>query len=191
MKKNFMFAAALMLFAMAISASAQKATDFSGMWNLDLTKSKLSDREKASIESQSMTVTQTATDIKVETTTKRNAPPAGAPAGGPPPGGGGGGRMGGGMGGGGDAPTTYSLGKETKTEISGPQGAIPVTLNAKFDGAKLNLSRSSTFTTPMGEITSTTKETWELGADGKSLTINRESSSPRGTDTSTRVFTKN
>ncbi|MEQ1923374.1 MAG: hypothetical protein ABL952_12780, partial [Pyrinomonadaceae bacterium] len=66
MKKNFLFAAALMLFAMAVSASAQKG-DFSGTWNLDLTKSKLTDREKTSIESQTMVVTQSATDLKVET----------------------------------------------------------------------------------------------------------------------------
>ena len=42
----------------------------------------------------------------------------------------------------------------------------------------------------MGEISVTTKETWELSADGKTLTVNREQTTPRGTNTSTMVFTK-
>jgi hypothetical protein len=67
---------------------------------------------------------------------------------------------------------------------------VPVTLKATFDGGKLNLSRSSTFSGPMGEMTMTTKETWELSADGKTLTVTTERTTPRGTDTTTRVFTK-
>ena len=46
MKKNLVLAA-LSLLVFAFAASAQKTTDFSGTWNLDLAKSKLSDREKA------------------------------------------------------------------------------------------------------------------------------------------------
>jgi len=108
MKKNFVLAAAIAMLAMAFTASAQKApADFSGKWNLDLAKSKLTDREKTSIESQTVTITQTAADIKIETDTKRMAPAGGAPpAGGPP--GGGGVRMGGG--GGAQGPQTFTLG---------------------------------------------------------------------------------
>jgi hypothetical protein len=190
MKKNFMFAAALMLFAMAISASAQKG-DFSGTWNLDLTKSKLSDREKTSIESQTMVVTQTATDLKVETTTKRAAPPAGAPAGGPPAGGPppGGGRMGGGGGmmGGGDGTVSYALdGKEVKTEMSGQMGTMQISTKAKLDGGKLEITR--TVGTPMGDRVTTEK--WWLNADG---TLSVESQRPNrdgGTDTTTKVYVK-
>ncbi len=189
MKKNFMFAAALMLLTMAISASAQKATDFSGTWNLDLTKSKLSDREKASIESQTMVVTQTATDLKAETTTKRAAPPAGAPAGGPPAGGPPpGGRMGGGgMMGGGDGTVSYALdGKEVKTEMSGQMGTMQISTKAKLDGGKLEITR--TIGTPMGDRVTTEK--WWLNADG---TLSVESQRPNrdgGTDTTTKVFVK-
>lgn len=180
MKKNFVLAATLSLVAMAFSVSAQKAPDFGGKWTLDVAKSKLGDRN--SIESQTMSVTQTDKDIKIETATKRMAPPAG---------GGGGGRMGGGMGGGGDMAMTYTLdGKETKIERQGPQGAIPVMLKGKFDGGKLHLSQSSTFAGPNGDITTTTKETWELGADGKSLTVTTERTTMRGTDSTTKVFTK-
>ena len=184
MKKNFMFAAALMLFAMAFSASAQKATDFSGTWNLDLAKSKLSDREKASIESQTMVITQTATDLKAETTTKRAAPPTGAPAGGPPPGGG---RMGGGMMGGGDGTVSYALdGKEVKTEMAGQMGSMQISTKAKLDGGKLEITR--TVGTPMGDRV--TIEKWWLNADG---TLSVESQRPNrdgGTDTTTKVFVK-
>ncbi|MBP7415396.1 MAG: hypothetical protein WBC19_14770 [Pyrinomonadaceae bacterium] len=192
MKKNFMFAAALMLFAMAISASAQKTVDFSGTWNLDLAKSKLSDREKTSIESQTMVVTQTATDLKVETTTKRAAPPAGAPAGGPPAGGpppgGGGGRMGGGgQMGGGDGTVSYALdGKEVKTEMAGQMGTMQISTKAKLDAGKLEITR--TVGTPMGDRVTTEK--WWLNTDG---TLSVESQRPNrdgGTDTTTKVYVK-
>src|SRR5688572_20485312 len=96
MKKNIVLAAFVALFAFAISASAQKAGDFSGKWNLDLAKSDLG-QAAGMIKSQTLTITQAGTSFKVSTATERNAPPANAPGGGA---GGGGGRSGGGMGGG-------------------------------------------------------------------------------------------
>lgn len=184
MNRKFVFSAVIALLAMAFTVSAQKApADFTGKWTLDLAKSKLSDREKASIESQIYTVTQTATDIKIEPATKRLAPPAGAPAGG-----GGGGRPGGG--GGGDMAVTYTLGKETTVDQTMGQNTVPVTSGGKWDGSKLVLTRSSTFQGPNGEVKNSSKETWELGADGKTLTINRDSTSMQGTTTTTKVFTK-
>lgn len=186
MRKNFVLMAAITLMAFAISASAQKATDFSGTWSLDVSKSKLGDRNN--IESQTMVVTQTAADIKIETTTKRTPPPADGNGGGAP-------RGSRGMGGfgGGDGATTYTLdGKESKTEVDGQGGMkIPVTMKSSWDGAKLKLDRSMTFSGPMGEVTAGTKEVWELGSDGKTLTINTERTSPRGTESTTKVFTKN
>ena len=180
MKKNIVLAA-LSLLVFTFSASAQKTADFSGIWNLDLAKSKLSDREKTSLESQTLTVTQTATDIKVDTTTKRAAPPTGAPAGGPP-----GGRMGGGMGTP-DGLSTYTLdGKEAKSEMTTPMGSMPVSTKAKLDGDKLEITR--TVTTPMGDRVSTEK--WSLGTDG---TLSIESQRPTrdgGTDTTTKVYSK-
>lgn len=166
-----------------MAAFAQDKTgDFSGTWTLDVSKSKLD--ERARIESMKMTVSQTAKDISVATETKRQAPPEGAP-----------GRPGGGMGrggmGGGNNTFTYTLdGKETKTEVNGPMGAMPVTLKAINEGGKLILSSSRTFSGQMGEITATTKEVWSLSADGKTLTAEREQQSPRGTNTSTLVFVK-
>ncbi len=179
MKRNLVLTAIFSLFVLAISASAQ-TSNFSGTWTLDVKASKLGERN--SIESQTLTVAQTATDLTVTPATKRT----------PPPEGGGGGRMGGGGMGGGDRATTYVLdGKEVKSEIEGRMGKMPVTTTAKIDGGKIVISTSSTFTTPNGEMSTSNKETWSLSADGKTLTINGERNSPRGTDSTTRVFTKN
>lgn len=179
MKRNVVLAAIFSLFVLAISASAQTA-DFSGTWKLDVSKSKLGERNM--IAEQTLTVVQTATDISVTPATKRTPPPDGM---------GGGGGMGRGGMGGGDMKSTYTLdGKEITSEVDGPMGKMPVKMMAKLEGGKLTLSSSRTFNGPNGEMTTTTKESWELSADGKTLTIVTERTSPRGTDTTTRVFAK-
>jgi hypothetical protein len=182
MTTNILVTAVLIILAVFSSVSAQdRVTNFGGTWTLDVAKSKLD--ERARIESQTVTVTQTDKDIKVETATKRIPMPEGY-QGGPA-----GGMARGGFGA--DTPFTYSLeGKETKTEQQGPMGAMPVTLKAKFEGGKLQLSRSSTMSGQMGEVTMTTKEVWELSADGKTLTVNTERNTMRGNETTTRVFAK-
>jgi hypothetical protein len=184
MKKALFLTALFCL--LAVSAFAQdnkKATDFSGGWTLDAGKSKLG--ERARIESMTMTVTQTDKDIKVETATKRLPPPEGAGGGQ-----GGGMRRGGGFGGG-DGTTTYTLdGKETSIEADGPMGKIPVKLKAELEPGKLKLTSSRTFNTQMGEATMTTKEIWTLSDDGKTLTVKRDTETPRGTNSSEMVFTK-
>lgn len=180
MKRNLVLAAIFSLFVLALSASAQSA-DFSGTWALDVSKSKLGDRNM--IAEQTLTVAQTAKDITITPKTKRNPPPDGM-------GGGGGGQGRGGFGGG-DAVTKYTLdGSETIVEMDSPMGKVPVKFTGKADGGKLILNSSRTMNGQMGEITITTKETWELSSDGKTLTINTERNTPRGTDSTTRVFNK-
>jgi hypothetical protein len=185
MKRNIVFAAALALFLMAVGVSAQDKGNFSGHWELDTSKSKLD--ERARIQAMTLDVEQTATDVKVQSKTTRAPRPEGAP---------GGNGQGGGMGrgggfGGGDAVMTYSLnGKETTVQQDSPMGQVPVTLKAKIDGGKLNLSSSRTFNGPNGEVSISTKETWSLSDDGKTLTVEREQTSPRGTNSSTLVFAK-
>ena len=184
MKRNFMFTAILSLFVFAVAASAQ-TTNFGGTWTLDTAKSKLD--ERARIESQTLTVTQTDKDISVATVTKRTPSPAGSPGG---QGGGGGLGRGGGFGGG-DATATYSLdGKETTVEQESQAGKIPVKLKAKIDGGKLSLSSSRTFSTPNGEISTSTKETWSLSTDGNTLTVEQTRTTPRGDNSSTMVYSK-
>jgi hypothetical protein len=69
-------------------------------------------------------------------------------------------------------------------------GQVPVTLKAKLDGGKLNLSSSRTFNGPNGEVSVSTKETWTLSDDGKTLTVHREQNSPRGSSSYDLVFAK-
>jgi hypothetical protein len=182
MKKIFFLAALFAAFAVAGYAQA-KPTDFSGTWNLDIPKSQLDVRMR--IESLTMTVAQTDKELKVTTETKRPAPPADAPQGGP-----GGGRGMRGFGGG-DGTVAYSLdGKETIVEVDGPNGKMPIKYTGKIEGGKANLSSSRTFTGQMGEVTVTTKDSWTLSPDGKTLTVVRDQTSPRGTSSSTMVFVK-
>lgn len=183
MKKIFFLAAMFAAFTIAGLGQA-KPTDFSGTWALDVSKSQLG--ERARIEAMTMTVAQTDKELKVTTETKRPAPPADASAGGP----GGGRGMGRGFGGG-DGTVVYSLeGKETVVEVDGPNGKLPIKYKASLEPAKANLSSSRSFNGPMGDVTITTKDVWSLSADGKTLTVVREQTSPRGTNSSTMVFVK-
>jgi hypothetical protein len=197
------------IFVLGLSAFAQTKTNFSGTWELDKANSKLDERQAKSIESQTLTITQTDKDFTVDVKTKRMPPPEmnggdkpkpptdGAAM--PPMGGGrgegqgrgmGGGR-GGMMGGGMDTKTTYSLdGKETTMQQDSPMGQMPVTLKAKFDKTALKLSRTSTFESPMGEVTISNKETFTLSADGSTLTVKRESETPRGSFSSESTYKK-
>lgn len=166
MKKLFFAAAIVCLFAFA--AFAQKPADFSGKWNLDLSKSELG-QQAAMIKSQTVTITQSGTSFKVSTQTERNADAAG----------GGGGR--GGFGGGGDQ--SYTLdGKEVSTDRQTQNGTVTIKTTASQTGNKVVIT--SVFPGPNGDIKNTT--TYELSADGKSLTVTRESM--RGTSKS--VYTK-
>ena len=151
MKRNLVLTAVFVLFVFALSASAQKTTDFSGTWTLDVAKS---NPAETMIESQTIKVTQTATDIKVETTNKMkdNANMGGGA-------GGGGGRPGGGGFGG---PQDYGIGTPIKVTRDTPNGSIELSYTAKIDGNKLTLST----TTPQGSR----DQNWTLNADG-TLTI--------------------
>jgi len=182
MKRIFFLAAILCVTAVAAFSQA-KPTDFSGTWVLDVSKSQLG--ERARIEGMTMTVAQTDKELKVTTETKRPAPPPDASQGGP-----GGRGMGRGFGGS-DGTVSYLLdGKETIVEIDGPNGKIPVKYKGAIEGGKANLSSSRTFAGPMGEMSSSTKDVWALSADGKTLTVVREQTSPRGTNSSTMMFVK-
>ena len=189
MKKNFVFAAAVAVLAMAFTVSAQKApVDFSGTWNLDTAKGSLGP-QGAMIKSQTLTIKQEGNKLTVSTKTERNAPSADASgAGGARPGGGG-------MGGGGGAPADQSYmldGKEVSADQPGPGGmTIPVKTIAKWDGSKAVINTSRTMTGQDGAaMTTTSKATYELSADGKTLTVSRDSESPRGKSSTTSVYTK-
>jgi hypothetical protein len=165
MKRNLILAAIFAL-ALAASASAQKTTDFSGTWTLDVAKSSPAE---TMIESQTVTITQTATDIKVDRNTKVKPMPEGSA-----PMGGGGGRGMGGPGGGG--PQTYGLKDPVKVTRDTQNGPIELAFTAKIDGNTLTL----TTTSPMGSR----GETWTLNTDGTATAT----SQGRGGNSVTRTY---
>lgn len=186
MKKIVFLLSIVCLFA--LSAFAQSSPNFAGEWTLDKSKSKLDERMAASIESQTMKVEQTDKEIKSTVDTKRVEGAGGPPGGGQggPPGGG----MGGGRGGFGGGPATYSLdGKEVVTERETPNGMKFTTkTTAKIEGGKLEVVSKSVG--PDG-TERTSKQTWELSGDGKTLTVKRTQPSRDGGETTTEsVYTK-
>lgn len=191
MKKATFLTAIFSLFLAVMAISAQEKTiDFSGNWELDAGKSKLGERTR--IESMTMTVSQTAKDLKVETTTKRALRGEGETRGGIPNSGGMGRQVGGPFSGGDSTQTlVYSLeGKETKEEIPGIPGATS-TLTAKREKeGKLLLTSSRKTESPAGVMMTTAKETWSLSPDGKILTVVREQETPRGKFSTEMVFNK-
>ena len=172
-----------LLFALAVHAAAP--ANFAGTWTLDKSKSQGLNPRQQNAESVSWVITQTEKEITLEEKITGGNPPAGgAPAGGP--GGGQGGGRGMGMGGG---PRTFNLdGSETTSENERGKTVRKATVSA--DGKTIELSSKSTFQGPNGEITATSTEKLQLSADGKVLTVNRHSESPRGAQDSTFVFNK-
>ena len=179
MKKIAMLLA--VVFVCAIGAFAQ-TPNFAGTWKLDV--SKLDERRAATIESQTMAVEQTATEIKSTTTTVRKAGATGGGGGqGGPPGGG----QGGGQGAGG--PVTYTLdGKEVTVDRDTPNGKITIKTMAKVNGNKLEVN--SAMVGPDGTERKS-KTTWELSADGKTLNVKATRPGRDGADMTTEsVYTK-
>jgi hypothetical protein len=184
-----------LLFALAVHAAPPAS--FAGTWTLDKSKSQGLNQRQQNAESVSWVITQTEKDITIEEKMTGGNPPAGgpaaagAPAGGPPaggpPAGGQGGGQGRGMGMGG--PRTFNLdGSETSTENERGKTVRKATVSA--DGKTIELSSKSTFQGPNGEVTLNSNDKLQLSADGKVLTVNRHSESPRGTQDSTLVFNK-
>lgn len=187
MKKYVILTAIISLLLVTMVSAQEKAVNFSGNWELDASRSKLSERTR--IESMTMNVSQTGTELKVETTTKYVFRSEGKAVEGE--------KNGAGIirkeisGSFGDTRenAAYSLeGREIKLEIPG----IPIattTLKAKLEkDGKLQLTSSRPSKTPTGAIT--VKENWTLSADGKTLMVKRDTETPLGTQSSEMVFTK-
>lgn len=183
---TMVFAAAVFAQDTAVSVKQNKTANFSGKWALDLTKSKLDERAQ-NIESMSLTVSQTDTELKVESSTKRAEREN--TGGQMRRGGMDGMRRGGGFGG--DSQTIYTLdGKETVTDMAGATGGkMTAKATVEKDG-RLKLVQTRQMETPMGSRSMKMTEMWSLSPDGKTLTIKREAETPRGTNSSEMVFTK-
>lgn len=177
MKKYLYILSFVCFFALA---SFAQTPNVSGEWTLDKVKSKMDERQAASIErqaasieSQSLKVEQTAKELKVTVMTKQTGD-QGAPRA----------DIGAGV-------NTYLLnGQEFTSENQTQIGPVYTKTKGEIKDGKLNLQSVRTVDAPMGQITITTKEVWELSADGKTLIIKREFESQRGKVNSESVFTK-
>ncbi len=165
----------------AVAVQAAAPANFAGTWTLDKSKSQGLSPRMQNAESVSWVITQTEKEITIEEKITGGNPPAGGP------GGGGQGGPGRGMGMGG--PRTFALdGSETVTENERGKTVRKATVSA--DGKTIELSSKSTFQGPNGEMTLNSNDKLQLSADGKTLTVNRHSESPRGTQDSTLVLNK-
>ena len=163
-----------------MAAFAQASPDYNGTWVLDTQKTKLDERLR--VESMTVKITDKVTEVTKVTTTKRSSQGAG-------PGGRGG--MGGGLGLR-DGSETFTLdGKERTVVEEGPRGPMSVKVKGKREkDGKIVISTSRALSGPMGEIEITSKETWALSSDGKSLTVTAELSSPMGANSTKMHFTR-
>ena len=172
------------LTALAVSAQ-KKMTDFAGDWKLDMSVSKLSDRDR--VESMTMKVTQTDNQLMIESETKRAASAEGAMRSNRP------GRGEVMFGGGVDKQTlTYDLGgTETKAKVDAGRFAGEKKLKAKnTKEGKLALVQTLSFGSGENTREIKTNETWELQDNGKVLKVTREFETPRGAQTSELYFNK-
>jgi hypothetical protein len=182
MRKTICALSLLGALVLASAVNAAAPTSFAGTWALDKSKSQgLSSRDQGA-DSVSWTITQTDKEITIEQKVTGGAMASGGGPGGP-----GGGGRGGGMGGG---PRTYNLdGSETTADMG--RGKAVRKASWSKDGKTLELSSKSTFQGQDGaEVTSTSNDKMQLSGDGKTLTVIRHSESPRGTQDTTYVFTK-
>jgi hypothetical protein len=189
MKKVFLGFGMLTLFAFAaLASSAVAPASFAGTWKLDKEKSKGLNPNQQSAESIVWTITQDDKQITIDSKVTPGQPPAGAPPAGAPGGPGGGGGRGGGMGG----PRTYTLdGKEVTSEGGGQMGGTN-TMKSSWsnEGKTLELSSVRTGSVNGNDFKAVSTDKLSLSADGKVLTVERHSESPRGAQDSTLVFAK-
>ena len=168
-----------LVLASAVNAAAP--TSFAGTWALDKSKSQGLPPPLQGADSVTWTITQTDKEITIEQKVTGGAMPPGGGPGGP-----GGGGRGGGMGGG---PRTYNLDGSETTADTGRGKSVRKASWSK-DGKTLELSSKTTFQGQDGEVTSTSNDKMVLSGDGKTLTVTRHSESPRGTQDTTYVLTK-
>lgn len=171
-RSTFAVAALFAVFAAAAAMGQDGTAGMAGKWKLDMDKSELGERSR--VQSMEMNVEMSGNTMSVERIPKLAE--------------GGGGGMGRGRGMMGGGKLTYDLsGKETSA--SGGMGGT-VKLKAVKESGGLKLKQVRNLETQMGSMTLTTVETWKLSADGKTLTIDSSTETPRGARTQKMVFVK-
>lgn len=177
MKRLFLVAGLMSALAMAVvAAGASGGANFAGTWTLNKARSQGLDQRLENAESVTCVISQDDKTLTMEWKI------TGGQAGGPGSGGGGGRGPAG--------PRTYTLdGKEVTSE--GQMGGTNSTKATwSSDSSTLELSTVRTGNRDGQEFKFTTVDKLSVSADGKVLTINRHSESPRGPMDSTLVFDK-
>lgn len=179
MKKLIIAAGLITALALAaFGTTGGLPVSFAGSWTLDKEKSQGLSQRMQNAEKVTCVIAQDDKTISVEWKVEGGQAPAGGP-------GGGGGR-------GPSGPQTYNLdGKEVSSEGGGQMGGTN-TMKATWSDATKTLELSSVRTGSFNgnEFKATTTDKMSLSADGKVLTINRHSESPRGAQDSTLVLNK-
>ena len=164
MKRKIILTTIVSLF-LAAAVSAQTATNYAGVWELDAGKSKLP--ATMQVESMTLKVTQTDTELTVESTSKGAAKRGGTTS------------------------VVYNLeGKESVKEAGSGMMASKETRRAAFtaDG-KLNLNFTRSFKSETGDVNLKTNEIWELLDEGKTMKVTRYMETPRGATNAEMYFT--
>lgn len=171
MSRRIFAVAALFAVIAAVAVMGQDGTSgMAGKWKMDMDKSELGERSR--LQSMDMTVEISGNTMSVERMPKLAE--------------GGGGGMGRGRGMMGGGKLTYDLsGKETSASV-GMGGEVKLKAVKEAGGLKLTQVRS--IETQMGAMTVTTVETWKLSADGKALTIDLSTETPRGSRTQKLIY---
>jgi hypothetical protein len=180
MKRAFLIAGLMAVFAVAVLAASAAAANFAGTWVLDKTKSQGLSPRLEGADKVTWIITQDDKTISIESKVEGGQPPAG--------GGGGGGGMRPPSG-----PQSYNLdGKEATSDVNFGQATGKLATKATWAANDLELSRKTTFTGQDGtERVNTSTQKLSLSADGKVLTAVVHSEGGRGGPTdSTLVFNK-
>jgi hypothetical protein len=165
-KRNFMLlSVALLVCAFGLVTAFAKA-NFSGTWTLDKSKS---EGLPAAIKDQVLTVKQDGDKLTIDSklTTEQGEQ---------------------------TNTDTYTLdGKPADFTGKGPgglEGKGKRTAKWSADGNGIEVTEDVVFDTPQGEVTVNYVRKWSLAADGKSLTIDMDVTSPMGTQHIKRVLVK-
>jgi TonB family protein len=182
MKKLSILSAFFCLFLAAGAVFAQdKEDNFAGTWELDLNKSRLSERIR--VESMTLSVGQSDQEIKVKTIVKRAARPESE-------------NISGGLTSG-NGMIIYSLiGTSRMGKVVNPENAAETSQSslkpvaALENDGKLKLNSSRQINSEIGLSALKTEEIWELIDGGGGLKITRETITPRGKQSSEMYFTR-
>jgi|GEM_PF-3473923 len=163
---------AVLLFTSAFVMAAPAQPPYAGKWTLDRAQSRNLPKYYEHVVSHTLDVTQseTALDVAVVVTTADHEPD--------------------------HFDFRYNLdGTETatKTKIRTPAGPteVPTTLKASLTAqGALSITIARQFEMNGEQIKAVTQETWELSADGKTLTVHRADNTPRGKMECDMVFVR-